>query len=53
MSEAWMFPSGRAVSTRDAQHIKRTRYDHQVSLVALYLLQQGAYSIYYTDSHRV
>ena len=43
MSEAGVFTSGRAVSTLDDHHIKRTRYDHQVSLVALYLLQQGAY----------
>ena len=50
MSEAGVFTSGRAVSTLDDQHIKRTQYDHQVSLVTLYLLQQGAYSIYSTES---
>ena len=43
MSEAGVFTSGKAVSTLDDHHIKRTRYDHQVSLVALFLLQQGAY----------
>ena len=42
MSEAGVFTSGRAVSTFDDHHIKRTRYDDQVALVALYLLQQGA-----------
>ena len=43
MSEAGVFTSGRAVSTLDDHHIRRTRYDHQDSLVALYLLQQVAY----------
>ena len=44
MSEAGVFTSGRAISTLDDHHIKRTWYDHQILLVALYLLQQGAYS---------
>ena len=35
MSEAGVFTSGRAISTLLDHHIKRTRYDHQVSLVAL------------------
>ena len=43
MSEAGVFTSGKAVSTLDDHHIKRTRYDHQVLLVALSLLQQWAY----------
>ena len=43
MSEAGVFTSGRAISTLDDHHIKRTRYDHQVSLVTLYLNQQVAY----------
>ena len=43
MTEAGVFTSGRAVSTLADHHIKRTRYDHQVSLVALYRLQHGAY----------
>ena len=43
MSEDGVFTSGRAISTLDDHQIKRTRYDHQVSLVALYLLQEGAY----------
>ena len=51
MSEAGLFTSGRAVSTLEDHHIKHTRYDHQVLLVALYLLQQGAYSAYCTESH--
>ena len=42
MSEAGVFTSGRAVSTLADHHIKRTRYDHQVLLVALYLIQQEA-----------
>ena len=42
MSEAGVFTSGRAISTLDDHHIKRTWYDHQVSLVT-HLLQQGAY----------
>ena len=48
--EAAVFTSSRAVSTLDDHHIKRTRYDHQVSLVAIYPLQQRAYSIYSTES---
>ena len=40
MSEAGVFTSGRAVSTLDEHHIKRTWYDNQVLLVAL---QQRAY----------
>ena len=50
MSEAGVFTSGRAVSTLDDHNIKRTRYDHQVSLLELYLLQQRAYSTYSTES---
>ena len=42
MSEAGVFTSGGAISTLDDHHIKRTLYDHQVSLVT-HLLQQGAY----------
>ena len=38
-----VFTSGRAVSTLDDHHIKRTRYNNQVPWVALYLLKQGAY----------
>ena len=34
MSEAGVLTSGRAVSTLDDHHIKRTLYDHQVLLVA-------------------
>ena len=33
MSEAGVFTSGRAISTLDDHHIKRTRYDHHVLLV--------------------
>ena len=35
--------SGRAQSTLDEHHITRTRYAHQVSLVALYMLKKSAY----------
>ena len=34
MSEVEVFTSVRAVSTLDDHHMKRTRYDHQISLVA-------------------
>ena len=44
MSEVGLFTSGKAVSTLDDNLIKRTRYDHKVSLVAFHLLQQEAYS---------
>ena len=36
VSEAGVFTSGKAVSTLDDHHVKRTQYDHQVSLMALY-----------------
>ena len=43
LSQAEVLTSGRAQSTLDEHHIKRTRYAHQVSLVALYMLKQSAY----------
>ena len=42
LSQAEVLTSGRAQSTLDEHHIKRTRYAHQVSLVALYMLNQSA-----------
>ena len=49
VSTAEVFTSGRAASTLDDHHIKRTRYAHQVSLVSLSLLKKEAYSIYCND----
>ena len=46
MSKAEVFTSGRASSTLDDHHIKRTRYAHQVSVVALSILMQEAYADY-------
>ena len=43
ISQAEVLTSGRAQSTLDEHHIKHTRYAHQVSLVALYMLEQSAY----------
>ena len=43
LSQAEVLTSGRAQSSLDEHHIKRTRYAHQVSLVALYMLKQSAY----------
>ena len=43
LSQVEVLTSGRAQSTLDEHHIKRTRYAHQVSLVALYMLKQSAY----------
>ena len=43
LSQAEVLTSGWAQSTFDEHHIKRTRYAHQVSLVALYMLKQSAY----------
>ena len=44
MFEAGVFTSDRAISTLDDHHIKRTRYDHQVSLVALSFSKELTYS---------
>ena len=46
MSTSEVFTSRRAASTLDDHHIKRTRYAHQVSLLALSLLKQESYSTY-------
>ena len=43
LSQAEVLTSGRAQSTLNEHHIKRTRYAHQVSLVALYMLKKSAY----------
>ena len=43
LSQAEVLTSGRAQSTLNEHHIKRTRYAHQVSLVAMYVLKQSAY----------
>ena len=43
LSQSEVLTSGRAQSTLNEHHIKRTRYAHQVSLVALYVLKQSAY----------
>ena len=43
LSHAEVLTSGRAQPTLDEHHIKHTRYAHQVSLVALYMLKQSAY----------
>ena len=37
---------GRAASALDDKHIQRTRYIHQVSLVAFSIMRQEAYSQY-------
>ena len=42
-SQAEVLTSGRAQSTLNEHHIKRTRSAHQVSLVSLYMLKQNAY----------
>ena len=44
--QAEVLTSGRAQSTLNEHHIKRTRYAHQVSLVSLYMLKQNAYVEY-------
>ena len=46
MTTAEVFTAGRVASPLDEHHIKRTRYAHQISLVALSLLKQEAYSTY-------
>ena len=46
LSRAEVLTSGRAQSTLNEHHIKRTRYAHQVSLVSLYMLKQNAYVEY-------
>ena len=51
MTTAEVFTAGRVASTLDEHHIKRTRYAHQISLVALSLLKQEAYSIYCEEVH--
>ena len=43
LSQAEVLTSGRAQSTLSEHHIKHTRYAHQISLVALYMLKQSAY----------
>ena len=45
-ASAEVLTSGRAQSTLNEHHIKRTRYAHQVSLVSLYMLMQNAYVEY-------
>ena len=46
MTTAEVFTAGRVASPLDEHHIKRTCYAHQISLVALSLLKQEAYSTY-------
>ena len=46
LSQAEVLTSGRAQSTLNEHHIKRTMYAHQVSLVSLYMLKQNAYVDY-------
>jgi hypothetical protein len=46
LTQAQVLTSGRAQSVLDEHHIKRTRYAHQVSVMALYLLRQTSYSEY-------
>ena len=46
ITKADIFTSGRTASTLDENHIKRSRYAHQVSLVAFAILQDEAYSAY-------
>ncbi len=46
LSQAQILTTGRAQSTLEEHHIKRTRYAHQVSLVSLHLWKNGAYSAY-------
>ncbi|KAL8599464.1 hypothetical protein ACOMHN_029279 [Nucella lapillus] len=47
ITQAQVLTSGRAQSVLDAHHqIKRTRYAHQVSVMALYLLREQSYSNY-------
>ena len=43
ISQAEVLTSGRAQSTLNDHHIKRTRYAHEVALVSLYMLKQSAY----------
>ena len=49
LSQAEVLTSGRAQSTLNEHHIKRTRYAHQVSFVSLYMLKQNAYVDYCND----
>ena len=46
LSQAQVLTSGRAQSALNEQHIKRTRYAHQVSVMSLHLLKHKAYSAY-------
>ena len=46
LTQAQILTSGRAESTLNEHHIKRTRYCHQVSLMGLYILKQDAYLEY-------
>ena len=44
VADAGVFSSGRASSALDEHHIKRTRYIHQVSLVAYSIMRKDAYA---------
>ena len=46
LTQAQVLTSGRAQSVLNENHIKRTRYAHQVSLVSLHVLKQNAYKEY-------
>ena len=46
LSQAQVLTSGRAQSTLNENHIKRTRYAHHVSLMSLNLLKKTAYCRY-------
>lgn len=46
LSKAGVLTSGRAESALNEHHIKRTRYAHQVTLMALYILKQAAFDDY-------
>ena len=46
MTKADIFTTGRTACSIDENHIKRSKYAHQASLVAFAILQDEAYSAY-------
>lgn len=51
MTKADVFTSGRVSSSLDDNHIKRSRYIHQVSVVAFSVLKQESYGEYCIEYH--
>ena len=51
LSQAQVLTYGHAQSVLNENHIKRTRYGHQVSLMSLHQLKHKAYSTYCSNVH--